>query len=128
MPHTPPDSRRPALRTIAMPADMNLSGNVFGGWIMAQMDMAAGATAGAVARGSTSTVAVEAMSFIRPVKVGDEVTVYTEVLKIGTSSIRIAVEVWCRKRIETEAAKVTEGVFTFVAIDENGRPRPVPRD
>ncbi|MEI4473617.1 acyl-CoA thioesterase [Frigidibacter sp. MR17.24] len=124
---TSPDSRRPALRTIAMPADMNLSGDIFGGWIMAQMDMAAGATAGMIAQGRTATVAVDAMAFLQPVKVGDEVTVFTELLRVGTSSMRIGVEVWRRKRMEAEAEKVTEGVFTFVALDAEGRPRPVPK-
>ncbi|MGF1660025.1 MAG: acyl-CoA thioesterase [Rubrimonas sp.] len=117
--------RRPAIRTIAMPADTNANGDIFGGWLMSQMDMAAGNLAARIARGRVATVAVDAMTFHRPVKVGDEVTVYAELVKIGRTSIRMNVQAFRRERQSEHRDQVTGAVFTFVAIDDEGRPRPV---
>ena len=126
---TPPDTppgEAPVIRTIAMPADTNPAGDIFGGWLMAQMDMAAGNAAARRARGRCATVAVEAMSFLSPVRVGDEVSLYAEILGTGRSSMRIRVEAWRREREGEHANRVTEAVFTFVALDATGRPRPLP--
>ncbi|PRY23102.1 acyl-CoA thioesterase YciA [Aliiruegeria haliotis] len=114
------------LRTLAMPADVNVNGDIFGGWVLSQMDIAAGMTAGARAQGRVTTVALDAMKFIRPVKVGDVLCVYTEVARVGTSSMGIHVEAWVLRNRIGARERVTEAVFTFVAIDETGRPRPVP--
>ncbi|RWJ06111.1 acyl-CoA thioesterase [Mesorhizobium sp.] len=116
----------PVIRTIAMPADTNPSGDIFGGWLMAQMDLAAGNAAARRARGRCATVAVERMVFHRPVSVGDEVSLYASILKVGRTSMTISVEAWRRSREGDERFKVTQGSFTFVAIDGHGRPRAVP--
>ncbi|MFS8035933.1 acyl-CoA thioesterase [Xanthobacter sp. AM11] len=116
----------PSIRTIAMPADTNPNGDIFGGWLMSQMDLAAGNVAARRSRGRAATVAVEAMSFLSPVAVGDEVSLFARVVKVGRSSMRIEVEAWRRARASEDTTKVTEAVFTFVAIDEAGRPRPLP--
>ena len=118
------------LRTMAMPADTNANGDIFGGWIMSQMDIAGGILAKEVASGRTVTVAVDGMKFLRPVKVGDVVCCYGELLRIGTTSISLHLEVWVKPILrEIEAPetrfKVTEANFTFVAIDDEGRKRPV---
>ncbi len=119
-------AEHPVIRTIAMPADTNPAGDIFGGWLMAQMDLAAGNAATRRARGRCATVAVEAMTFHSPVVVGDEVSLYAEIVAVGRTSMRIAVEAWRRGR-DTEATnQVTSAVFTFVAIDPRGRPRAVP--
>ncbi len=118
----------PVIRTIAMPADTNPDGDIFGGWLMAQMDLAAGNAAARRARGRCATVAVEAMSFLSPVTVGDEVTLYAEVITVGHTSMRIAVEAWRRPRHSVTTNQVTSAVFTFVAIDGNRRPRPIPAE
>lgn len=118
--------RQPAIRVTAMPADANPSGDIFGGWLMAQMDLAAGLVAMRAARGRTVTVAVEAMSFLSPVAIGDEVSVYADVVGRGRTSIRIAVEAWRRERHAEDRHKVTDAVFTFVAIDKDRRPTPLP--
>lgn len=120
----PPD-RMPMIRTIAMPADANANGDIFGGWLMSQMDLAAGNLAVRVAHGRCVTVAVDAMSFIRPVKIGDEVTVYCELIATGRTSLSVSVEAWRRERSEEVDHQVTKAVFKFVAIDAEGRPRPV---
>jgi acyl-CoA thioesterase YciA len=122
----PAADRQPAIRVTAMPADANPSGDIFGGWLMAQMDLAAGLVAMRVARGRTVTVAVEAMTFLSPVAIGDEVSVYADLVGRGRSSMRIAVEAWRRERHVEERRKVTEAVFTFVAIDEGRRPIALP--
>jgi acyl-CoA thioesterase YciA len=114
-------------RTIAMPADTNPSGDVFGGWIMAQMDLAAGNMAARVSQGRGATVAVEGMQFHRPLKVGDEVTLYATLTKVGRTSLRIHIDVWGRPRMSEHSVKVTEAEFAFVALDEQGKPRPIPR-
>jgi acyl-CoA thioesterase YciA len=120
----PPDEP-PAIRTIAMPADTNPAGDIFGGWLMAHMDLAAGRVATRTARGRAATVAVEAMTFHSPVLVGDEVSFYGKVIGTGRTSMRIRIEAWRRKREDDIAIRVTQAIFTFVAIDENRRPRPV---
>lgn len=115
-----------ALRTVAMPADTNPAGDIFGGWIMSLMDLAAGTAGAARSKGRTATAAVSHLSFLRPVKVGDVVCVYTEVIRVGTTSMSIAVEAWALPRGLGDRHKVTAAEFVMVAVDENGRPRPVP--
>jgi len=119
------DIRDPAIRVVAMPADANAYGDIFGGWLLSLMDNGAGLTAARRAKGRAVTVAIDAMQFHAPVKVGDEVSVYTHIDKVGRTSLTIAVEAWRRHRSEEQSVKVTEAKFTFVAIDDNGRPRPV---
>ena len=114
-----------ALQTVAMPKDTNASGDIFGGWLLSQMDIAGGIAAADVAQGRVSTVAINGMAFLTPVHVGAVVTCYTDVLDVGRSSIRIMVEVWINSKHDGEPLKVTEGEFVFVAIDENGRTRAV---
>lgn len=118
----------PSIRTIAMPADTNPNGDIFGGWLMSQMDLAAGNVATRRARGRAATVAVEAITFLGPVAVGDEVSLFAKLTKIGRTSMRIEVEAWRRERASEETFKVTEATFTFVAIDEAGRPRAIPTE
>lgn len=115
-------------RVVAMPADTNPEGDIFGGWLLAQMDLAGGTPAFEIAQGRCVTVALDAMVFHEPVSVGDEVSLYATVQKTGRSSIRIHVEAFKRARNEMNAqgVRVTEGVFTYVAIDENRRPRALP--
>ena len=114
------------VRLTAMPADTNANGDIFGGWVLSQMDQAGGIAAVERAQGRVVTIAVEAMTFIRPVKVGDVLCVYTHVDKVGRTSMKIHIEAWARRFRSHLREKVTDAVFTFVAIDENGRPRPVP--
>ena len=111
------------LQTIAMPADANGNGDIFGGWLMAQMDLGASVLARKRAAGRVATVAVDAMQFHRPVQVGDLVTIYSVLTREGRTSMGIAVEVWVTHLGEEDRVKVTEAAFTFVAIDEEGRPR-----
>ncbi len=115
-----------ALQTVAMPKDTNANGDIFGGWLLSQMDLAGGIAAGDVAQGRVATVAIDGMAFLTPVHVGAVVSCYTDVLEIGRSSIRMMVEVWINSKHDGEPIKVTEGEFVFVAIDENGRTRAVP--
>lgn len=115
----------PTIRVIAMPADTNPAGDIFGGWLMSQMDLAAGTLAALTARGRCSTVAVEGMKFLRPVRVGDEVSLYTEMERIGRTSMTIHVEAWRRARHDAAREQVTDASFTFVALDDEGRPRTV---
>ena len=122
---TPPGTE-PALRAIAMPADANPSGDIFGGWLLSQMDLAGGTTATRRAKGRVVTVAITGMSFNNPVFVGDEVTCHTSIASIGRTSIGMNVESWVRRGVGDEAIKVTEGLFTYVAIGDDRRPRPVP--
>lgn len=117
-----------SLQTIAMPKDANANGDIFGGWMISQMDLAAGVAARKQAKGRVATVAIDAMVFLRPVKVGDIIGCYTQLLEIGRSSMKIMVEVWETDDLDGSQTKLTEGLFTFVAIDEEGRTRPVPRD
>ena len=123
---TPPE-REPSLRTLAMPADANPSGDIFGGWIMAQMDIAGGTFATDIARGRVATVAVDSMAFHLPVYVGDLVSCYCGLERIGNSSLTIRIETWVRRTITRQQEKVTEALFTFVALDESGKPRQVPK-
>lgn len=117
-----------AIRVLAMPAEANPSGDIFGGWLMSQMDMAGGTTARLKAKGRVATVAVTGMTFHRPVHVGDIVCCYADVQRIGNTSITVLVEAWVLRGSDAgKRLKVTDGVFTFVALDENGNPRPVPR-
>lgn len=120
-----PPSDSPTIRTIAMPADTNPAGDIFGGWLMSQMDLAAGSVAALTARGRSATIAVEGMKFHRPVKVGDEVSLYAEIVQVGRTSMRIHVEAWRRERHRDDGEMVTEATFTFVALDANGAARPV---
>ncbi|MDE3027975.1 MAG: acyl-CoA thioesterase [Paracoccaceae bacterium] len=113
------------LRTLAMPADVNVNGDIFGGWVLSQMDIAAGIVSGIRARGRVATVAIDAMKFIRPVKVGDVLCIYAQVERVGRTSMGIGIEAWVLRDRKGYREKVTEAIFTFVAIDEAGRPRPV---
>ncbi len=123
---TPIVERQPAVRMLAMPADTNPSGDIFGGWLMSQMDIAGGIAAAARAKGRAVTVAVEGMEFHQPVYVGDLVSCYADVVATGTTSITVKIETLARRRAGGDTRKVTEGTFVFVAIDADGRPRPVP--
>ena len=127
LPSLPP-RHEPALRAIAMPADANPSGDIFGGWLLAQMDLAGGSLAMQRAEGRVATVAITGMTFHKPVFIGDEVSCYAEIARVGRSSLTIRIESWARRHRGSERVKVTEGVFTYVAIDETRRPRPLPSD
>jgi acyl-CoA thioesterase YciA len=118
-------SGEPAIRTIAMPADTNPNGDIFGGWIMAQMDVAGAVAAVRLAKGRVATVAVTGMAFHKPVLVGDLVSCYAAVEKVGRTSMTVRVETWIDRSRSGESYKVTEGTFVYVAIDEEGRPRVV---
>lgn len=117
----------PALRAIAMPADTNPNGDIFGGWLLSQMDLAGGTVAVRRSRGRVATVGIEAMTFHKPVFVGDEVSCFATIEKVGRTSMRVRIETWVRRqRSGEEAIKVTEGVFTYVAIGDDRAPREVP--
>jgi len=123
-----PDSRRdPIVRTVPHPSDMNGNGDIFGGWVLSQMDVAGGALAARVAKGRVATVAITAMTFVEPIKVGDMVSIYGEVIKTGRTSITIELETVVQRRLEDIDRRVTHGTFVFVAIDDDGRPRPLPK-
>jgi acyl-CoA thioesterase YciA len=126
MTQTPPGTRDPAIRTIAMPADANANGDIFGGWMMAQMDLAGAVMAVRRAKGRVATVAVEAMAFHRPVMIGDLVSCYAELERVGRTSMTVRIDAWVERRVGGKAEQVTSSLFTYVAIDEQGRPRPVP--
>lgn len=115
------------LRTVAMPADTNPSGDIFGGWLLSQMDLAGGMMAKAVAKGRTATVAVDSMVFHRPVHVGDIVCCYAEIARRGTTSVTVHIQAWAVQATTGEGKKVTEGDFVFVALDDDRRPRLLPR-
>ena len=121
-----PEGRDPVIRTIAMPADANANGDIFGGWMMAQMDLAGAVVAIRRAKGRVATVAVETMTFHRPVMIGDLVSCYAEVKRVGHTSIGVQIDAWVERRIDGSAEQVTSGLFTYVAIDDKGQPRPVP--
>ncbi len=116
------------VRTIAMPADTNANGDIFGGWVMSQMDQAGGIAGVDRAQGRVVTVAVDAMTFIRPVRVGDVLCVYTQVTRVGRSSMTIEVQAWARRFCTQLREQVTKACFTFVAIDDEGRPRRIPEE
>jgi acyl-CoA thioesterase YciA len=109
-----------------MPRDTNANGDIFGGWVLSQMDQAGGIAGVERAQGRVVTIAVEAMTFIRPVRVGDVLCVYTEVDSVGRTSMRIHIEAWAQRFRTHLREKVTDAVFTFVAVDDEGRPRPIP--
>lgn len=113
------------LRVLAMPADVNTAGDIFGGWVLSQMDIAGGIVAAERANGRVTTVAIDAMKFIRPVGVGDVLSVYGEVARVGNTSLAISLEAWVRRFHSETREKVTEGIFTFVALDADGKKRPV---
>ncbi len=126
MPAVFPQQEPPSLRTVAMPADANPSGDIFGGWIMSQMDLAGAIYASYQVRGRLVTVAVEGMTFHLPVFVGDQVSCYCWTLRTGTTSISVRIETWVRrKRASEQHLKVTEGIYTYVAVDDERRPTPL---
>jgi len=124
----PRPTGQPVGRMIAMPADTNPEGDIFGGWLLAHMDLAGATPAFELAQGRCATIALDGMVFHQPVSVGDEVSIYAKVIKTGRTSIRVHVEAWKRPRnhAHAESVRVTEGVFTYVAIDEDRKPRALP--
>lgn len=121
-----PPEYSPAVRVIAMPADTNPHGDIFGGWLMSLMDSAAGSVAARHSKGRAVTIAVEGMTFLRPVIIGDEVSVFASLASVGSTSMKIAVEAWRRARHDDRSYRVTQATFTFVAIGEDRQPRSVP--
>jgi acyl-CoA thioesterase YciA len=115
------------IRTIAMPADANANGDIFGGWLMSQMDLGGAILARGTAHCRVTTAAIDAMSFLRPVNVGDVVTCYAHLLSVGRTSMKVRVEAWVQRYADTTLLHVTEGTFTYVAIDDSGKPQPVKR-
>jgi acyl-CoA thioesterase YciA len=113
-------------RTLAMPADANPAGDIFGAWVLSQMDIASGICAGQRAQGRVVTIAVNAMTFLRPVYVGDVLCVYCSIEREGRTSIGVHIEAWALRNRIGKREKVTDGMFTFVAIDANGRPKLLP--
>lgn len=124
--------RRPGgeltLRTLAMPGDANAAGDIFGGWVMAQMDLSCGIRAAERARGRVVTAAVKEMAFELPVKIGDTLCIYTDIVKVGRTSITLKVEAWAQRYLSDRMDKVTDALFVMVAMDETGRPKPVPAE
>ncbi|NKN37623.1 acyl-CoA thioesterase [Agrobacterium sp. a22-2] len=116
------------LRTLAMPADANAAGDIFGGWVMAQMDLACGIRAAERARGRVVTAAVQEMAFAMPVKIGDTLCVYTDIARVGRTSITLSVEVWAQRYLTHVMEKVTQATFVMVALDGDGKPTPVPAE
>ena len=114
------------LRTLAMPGDANAAGDIFGGWVMAQMDLASGIRAAERARGRVVTAAVKEMAFELPVKIGDTLSIYTDIARVGRTSITLTVEAWAQRYLTTTLEKVTAATFVMVALDLNGHPTPVP--
>ena len=121
------DRSEPILRVVPGPSDINANGHIFGGWVLSQMDIAAGIIASREADGSVATVAIEAMTFLEPILLRDLISVYARVERVGRTSIAIRIDVIATRDRGSREVKVTEGVFTFVALDENHRPRPVRR-
>ncbi len=115
------------IQTLAMPADTNANGDIFGGWLVSQMDLAAGVLGKRIAKGRVATVAINSMVFLKPVHVGDVVSCHVELEAQGNTSMTIAVEVWVHPATQEAHYRVTKGTFIFVAIDEQGNPRPVPK-
>jgi acyl-CoA thioesterase YciA len=116
------------IRTLAMPADTNANGDVFGGWLLSQMDLGGGVFASKVTKSRTVTVAIEAMNFRKAVYVGDLVSVHANLVRLGRTSITVHLEAWVLRRRETQPILVTDGNFTYVSIDENGRPQVIRQD
>ena len=117
--------REPILRVVPRPGDINANGHIFGGWVLSQMDIAAGIVASRTANGAVATVAIDKMEFIAPILLHDLVSVYADIERIGRTSLSIRIEVIAIRRLGLEQVKVTEGLFTFVALDDNHRPRPI---
>ena len=117
--------RTPILRVVPGPSDINANGHIFGGWVLSQMEIAAGIVASRRARGSVATVAIEAMEFITPIHLRDLISVYARVERVGRTSMAVRIEVIAERDLGQTEVKVTEGVFTFVALDEEHRPRSV---
>ncbi len=115
------------IKTMAVPADTNAAGDIFGGWVVSQMDFAAGIAAGQRAQGRVVTIAIDAMKFIRPVKVGDLMCVYTDIARTGRTSMSIHVEAWAQRNRYGANEKVTDAIFTFVAVNADGKPVPIPQ-
>src|SRR5262249_38394496 len=116
------------IRTLAMPADTNANGDIFGGWLLSQMDVAGGVFASKIAKSRTVTVAIEAMNFRKPVYVGDLVTVYGSLVRIGRTSVTVHLEAWVTRRKEVQSILVTDGNFTYVSIDDHGLPQTIKQD
>jgi acyl-CoA thioesterase YciA len=127
MTHTQDQHRDPVLRVMPRPGDINSNGHIFGGWVLSQMDVAAGIIAGQRAAGPVATVAIESMAFLQPILLSDLISIYAWVERIGRTSIAVRIEVIASRDRGATEAKVTEGLFTFVALDENHRPRPIPQ-
>ncbi|SNC59751.1 acyl-CoA thioesterase YciA [Kytococcus aerolatus] len=127
-PATPPEHLEPTIRVTAMPGDANMYGDIFGGWLMAQMDLAASSVASRRARGRAVTVAVDSMSFHRPVVVGSELSVYAHLTGSRRTSMRVSVQAWARDRHAEDERLITRAEFTFVATDGDGRPRELPTE
>lgn len=121
-----PMTAQPAIRTVAMPSDTNPAGDIFGGWLMSQMDLAAGIVATRRAKGRAVTIAVESMTFLQPVFVGDEVSLFAHLTRTGRTSMHVFVEAWRRPREGGELVKVTQATFTYVAVDAARKSRPLP--
>jgi acyl-CoA thioesterase YciA len=125
MENNPRAGEEPVLRVGPRPADINSNGHIFGGWILAQMDIAGGITAGRRAQGAVATVAIEGMKFHQPILLGDIVSIYCDIKRVGRTSIAINVDVLAQRRASQSWTRVTEGIYTFVALDAHARPRPV---
>lgn len=128
MPNTQPEAPRGELtiRTLAMPVDTNAAGDIFGGWVMAQMDLACGIRGAERAKGRIVTAAVNEMSFASPVKVGDTLSIYSDIERIGRTSMVLYIEAWAQRYLTEISERVTFARFTMVAIDEHGKPKPIP--
>ena len=116
------------IRTLAMPADTNGNGDIFGGWLLSQMDIGGGVAASKIAKSRSVTVSIDAMNFRKPVYVGDLVSVHANLVRVGRTSMTIHLEAWVVRRREIKPILVTDGNFTYVAIDDQGKPQPIPRD
>jgi len=128
--HAPPNAEiEPcgdlSIRTLAMPADTNQNGDIFGGWLLSQMDVGGGIYASKIAKSRAVTVAIDAMNFRKPVYIGDVVSVHANTVRLGKTSITVHIEAWVMRRDETHSILVTDGNFTYVAIDDQGRPRAI---
>lgn len=126
MPEKLPPLGELTLRTLAMPGDANAAGDIFGGWVMSQMDLACGIRAAERAQGRVVTAAVREMAFAMPVKIGDTLCIYTEITKVGRTSMTLKVEAWAQRYLTPNMEKVTDALFIMVALDQTGKPTPVP--
>ncbi|WP_417460099.1 acyl-CoA thioesterase [Kordiimonas sp.] len=119
------EHRRATIRTIPQPSDLNVNGNIFGGWVLSQMDLAGADAASRLAQGAVATVAIEGMKFHRPIELGDVISIYTDIEKVGRTSITVKIEVFAERGLERSLHQVTEARYIFVAINKDGRPRPI---